>query len=367
MCTQSIGFAGGYITGGGHSPLMPLYGMAADQLLALDVVTADGRFVTATPDHNGDLFWALAGGGGGTFGVVTSVIVKAHPKIPVTTSMISFGSSDTVSVDAFWEGVQAYWDNFQPYIDAKTYSYFWITNFSGRYNFAVAPFYAPHHTVDEVSKLLKPWFDRLRELSIPFEANTTYHETFLSSYETAFGAQDWGVGTWSVVPGVRLLPRAIWEEDKRRDAVFDAIKSIAEAHGTVGGYHQHPNSPGEIQNSVNPHFRNEASFLVLGAKVAEDATPQELHEAGQTLTFDIIGLLRDLSPEGGAYANEADVNEPNWQESFWGHNYPRLLQLKKKFDPRGLFYVHHGVGSEQWEVRDSDTGVPTQNGRLCRV
>lgn len=366
MCTQSIGFAGGYITGGGHSPLMPLYGMAADQLLAIEVVTADGRFVTATPDHNGDLFWALAGGGGGTFGVVTSVIVKAHPKVSVTTSMISFGSSDAVSEEAFWNGVQAYWDSFLPYIEAKTYSYFWITNFSGKHNFAVTPFYAPDHTIDEFNKLLMPWFDRLRELGIPFEENTTYHETFLSSYKASFDNQNWGVGTYTSLPGVRLLPRAIWEDDKRRNATFNAVQNIVETHGTVGGYHQHPNSP-KIQNSVNSHFRDEASFLILGAMVPKDATPEELHEASQTLTFDMIGSLRELSPGGGAYANEADVNEQDWQESFWGDNYPRLLELKRKFDPRGLFYVHHGVGSEGWEVRDGDAGVQTQNGRLCRV
>ena len=150
--------------------------MAADQPLALEVVTADGRFITATPNHNEDLFWALAGGGGGTFGVVTSVIVKAHPKTAATTSMISFGTSATVSIDTFWEGVQAYWDNILPYIDAKTFSYFWITNSSGKYNFMMTPFYAPLHTVHEFNQLVKPWFDRLADLDISFEVNTTYHE-----------------------------------------------------------------------------------------------------------------------------------------------------------------------------------------------
>jgi FAD/FMN-containing dehydrogenase len=53
-----------------------LYGMGADQALAFEVVTADGRFVTADESSNSDLFWALRGGGGSTFGVVTSVIVR---------------------------------------------------------------------------------------------------------------------------------------------------------------------------------------------------------------------------------------------------------------------------------------------------
>jgi FAD/FMN-containing dehydrogenase len=58
------------VQGGGHSPLSTLHGMAADQLLNLEVVTADGRFVTANAKENADLFWALRGGGGSTYGYV---------------------------------------------------------------------------------------------------------------------------------------------------------------------------------------------------------------------------------------------------------------------------------------------------------
>ena len=53
--------------GGGHSPLSSLYGMAADQVLSMELVTPTGRFVTASRDHNSDLFWGLCGGGGGKF------------------------------------------------------------------------------------------------------------------------------------------------------------------------------------------------------------------------------------------------------------------------------------------------------------
>ena len=78
--------------------------------------------------------------------------------------------------------------------------------------------------------------------------------------------------------------------------------------------------------------------------------------------------LRDITPAGGAYGNEANVGEPNWQQAFWGSNYPRLLELKKKYDPTELFYVHHGVGSEGWVVQDKGiVGVQSTDGPLCRV
>jgi FAD/FMN-containing dehydrogenase len=54
--------------------------------------------------------------------------------------------------------------------------------------------------------------------------------------------------------------------------------------------------------------------------------------------------------EPGSYVSESSFFEPRWQQSFWGSNYPRLAAVKKKYDPDGLFFVHHGVGSEAWSA-----------------
>ena len=75
----SVSSCGGYSFGGGHSWTGPAYGMAADNALRFDVVLANGTAVTASACSNEDLFWALRGGGGGTFGVVTSCTYAAHP------------------------------------------------------------------------------------------------------------------------------------------------------------------------------------------------------------------------------------------------------------------------------------------------
>lgn len=64
--------------------------------------------------------------------------------------------------------------------------------------------------------------------------------------------------------------------------------------------------------------------------------------------------------------NEASVMEPNWQWAFFGENYPRLMSIKKKWDPWALFYATTAVGSEEWEVRDKGP-LKTQDGRLCRL
>jgi FAD/FMN-containing dehydrogenase len=60
--------------------------------------------------------------------------------------------------------------------------------------------------------------------------------------------------------------------------------------------------------------------------------------------------LRALVPEGGSYVSESNYFEKEWQQSYWGSNYPRLAEIKRKYDPDGLFFVHNGVGSEQWSA-----------------
>jgi hypothetical protein len=68
----------------------------------------------------------------------------------------------------------------------------------------------------------------------------------------------------------------------------------------------------------------------------------------ETLAF--VKVLQEAYPDSGAYFNEASVDEPGWQQSFWGHaNYARLLAAKLRVDPTGLFTCRNCVGSEQWD------------------
>lgn len=80
----NVGFIG-WLTGGGYGMLSQTYGMGADNLLEAYVVTPNGRSLLTNPCENSDMFFAIRGGGGGTYGVVTEVVVKAFPT-PKTTS-----------------------------------------------------------------------------------------------------------------------------------------------------------------------------------------------------------------------------------------------------------------------------------------
>jgi FAD/FMN-containing dehydrogenase len=61
-----------------------------------------------------------------------------------------------------------------------------------------------------------------------------------------------------------------------------------------------------------------------------------------------MDALRAVAPGAGSYVSESDYFLRDWSRRFWGPNYPRLLRAKRRYDPAGLFFVHHGVGSEDW-------------------
>lgn len=56
--------------------------------------------------------------------------------------------------------------------------------------------------------------------------------------------------------------------------------------------------------------------------------------------------MQKLAPDAGSYVAESDFFEAGWQQAHWGPNYPRLLSVKRRYDPAGLFFTHHGVGLE---------------------
>ncbi|EMD95578.1 hypothetical protein COCC4DRAFT_35376 [Bipolaris maydis ATCC 48331] len=367
----TVGVTGGYSAGGGHSPLMQLFGLGSDQVLALEVVLASGRFVTATPEVNSDLYWALLGGGGGTFGIVTSAIVKVHRQVPVTTSTWTIATSETVSGDKLWEAFRFYFDSMPAYNRAKTYSFFTILSVGpGAYMWSMGPFFATDKTVDEYEALIKPFYEKCASLGIEVKANTTYHERFYPAYQATFAPLDWVIGGAGGIAANRLVPSDNWKDSEIRNQTVAAIRYAVDNGAVVSMYHQRPvEQENKTLNSANPAFRNEESQMVVITPVANQ-TPAGWQATVEKLTNTVMPPLREITPKGGAYGNEADIAEPNWQQSFWGANYPRLVQIKRKYDAGMLFYVHHGVGTEGWAIDDGGIigkGVQSTNGPLCRV
>ena len=106
--------------------------------------------------------------------------------------------------------------------------------------------------------------------------------------------------------------------------------------------------------------------IITGVSVDPKSPVSEQLEKRSALTNGTMKRWRDITPGSGAYLNEADRLEPEWQKSFWGSNYERLAGIKKELDRRDVFWVDKGVGSEGWRVETFDGGV-SENGKLCKV
>jgi len=154
----------------------------------------------------------------------------------------------------------------------------------------------------------------------------------------------------------RLIPRRIFEHDdstsKFADILYDImianylslgegeITILGNAGGTVA-------SNAGIDAAVNPAWRNALWHLVVGLGVADNATVSDKATLLKSVSLR-MQMIRDITPESGAYVNEPDWNEPNWQQSFFGGNYPELRKIKDVYDPQGLFVCRQCVGSEDW-------------------
>jgi hypothetical protein len=113
----------------------------------------------------------------------------------------------------------------------------------------------------------------------------------------------------------------------------------------------------DIKSGLNPAWRDTIVHVIIVRFMSADMTFEEQEAVASNITEHDVPMLRSLEPgKMGAYGNEADADETDFQESFWGENYPRLRGIKRWRDPGDLFIVRKGVGSESWD----DNG-------LCRV
>lgn len=167
------------------------------------------------------------------------------------------------------------------------------------------------------------------------------------------------------------FPREIWTDPEGLNAILNAIRKVNELGNDVGGFAIAPRNPFDVDNAVSPAWRHALGYFNTGVLYPEDSSmTQQMAAAAAELQTTILDPWREVAPpskSGGSYLNEANPMEPHWQNDFWGDNYPRLLSIKRMYDPYGVFYATTAVGSEEWEVRTKAQGIQTQNGLLCRL
>lgn len=347
---SSIGLAGGYTQGGGHSILSSLYGLGADQVLEWEVVTAQGEHLIATPKQNQDLYWALSGGGGGTYGVVISLTIRTHPTDIVGGAELGFVAAG-IPNDTYW-GAISYWQILQEsLVDAGTTSLLLIAPFG----FHISPFNAPGASIKQTTELLAPFTDYLTAHNIPYSLNVT-SLPFLEHYQKYFGI-------WNPIAqftGGRLIPRSVVKNNNVgltsafRKIVEGSPFALAITSLNVG----HPTQKRPVAaNAVLPAWRD-ALFVVIILTAWNFTAPlSESFEQQNIITNVLEPALKAVTPGSGTYLNEGDFQNPDWKQDFYGSNYGALRAIKAKYDHDDLFYATTAVGSDAWSV--------ALDGRLC--
>ncbi|KAJ3045466.1 hypothetical protein HK097_001186 [Rhizophlyctis rosea] len=328
--------------------------MGSDHVLEFNVVTPDGKFVTANKKQNADLFWALRGGGGSTWGVATSVVVRAHKTVPVSTLSFTFSTTNN---DDFWSIIKAYMSTFNKFADAGCYSYVAIF-FPGTFFFNPGVF-CPNNTPAQLEAIFKPVYDQMAAVNVTADGkNLSHFDNFYDAWVHAFPKEP--VGGWTGQAASRLFPRENFANPSTNplfDKTVDAIRSVVEKYNFFIGFNQAPKNFLGEDTSVNPAWRKANLHAITTAQWTLNNTKAEVEKIRHDLTHVEMKKWRDVSPGSGAYLGESDINEIDFQYSFWGNNYDRLYSVKQKYDPAGVFYAATAVGSEDWHLDDA--------GRLC--
>lgn len=378
-CT-TVGVAG-LIQGGGFGSFSKTFGLAASGLLEAEIVTADGRIRVANAEQEPELFWALKGGGGGTFGVVTRLTLRTH-ELPTTLGAVLW-SVRAHSDDAFLRLVTRFVDHYADALFGPVWGE--QVRMRGDNRMDVQMLFTG---LDEAGARTA-W----KPLEAFIEDNPGDYSVVQPLTVLAVPAQHFwdpnairsnlpGIATFDQRPGSN--PRDFWwngntEEAgtfwrgfqsrwipatllmRERRASLSAAWFEASRHWSVTLHFNKglAGAPPEVIAAARDTAMNpEVTAACALAIIAEDG-PGTYGGAGIDVAEgrrdaarinQAAAVLARCAPRAGCYISECDFHVTGWQNAFWGPNWPRLSRAKERYDPEGLFFVHHGVGSERWST-----------------
>jgi FAD/FMN-containing dehydrogenase len=378
----TVGVAG-LIQSGGFGSFSKKYGMAAASLLEAEMVTADGVVRIANLWTNPDLFWAIKGGGGGSLGIVTKVTLRTY-ELPNF-----FGGISATIIAASPTAFRRLIAQFISFYKESLFNPGWgeIVTFRPNNTLAVNMVFQGFDQ-RQAENIWQPFFDWVRrspsELTIEsapmivsLPARNFWNVEYLKKMPDLISTDDrpgaavthmWWAGNQGEV-GFFLhgyesvwLPQSLLEregQERVADALFAASRhwrvSLHFNKGLAG-------APAEAltaakDTAMNPAVLDAFALAIVagGGPPAYPGLPGHKPDlaAARRDAVEIdksMDELRKIVPNAGSYVSESNFFERSWQQSFWGSNYPKLRDVKAKYDPNGLFFVHHGVGSEEWSA-----------------
>lgn len=381
-CT-TVGVAG-LIQGGGFGSYSKYFGLAAAGLLEAEVVTADGAILTVNAYQHPDLFWALKGGGGGTFAVVSQMTVRVHdlPEFCGRASLTVKASSDQAFALLLGRFVELYRKRlFNPHWGET------VTFTPG--NVLHITMHQIGLTEQEARQPWQPFLAWIARNSPLFTVQEPFHLVTLptrrawdpawdrQTHQNAFSTDPrpgsspnniWWTGDTGQVSFVLWAYDSLWlpatllqpdQQPKLVDTLLAASRQSAiTLHFNKGLAGAPPAVLREARDTAMNPAVCDAFALVITGQFQGPAYPGiRGHEPdiagarkGAATIQHTMKILRSAVPGGGSYISEASFFDPDYRLASWGPNYGRLARIKQRYDPDGLFFVHHGIGSEQWSA-----------------
>lgn len=299
--------------------------------------------------RNPDLFWALRGGGAGTFGIVTRATMRVFPDVPAVVAELSVQTSQ--SHRRYFHSLTVFFNVLQSLNREDIGGQLIINAVSEKhFDIKLKMFFLNQTKTPTVDHRMQPFVEEMRQI----EPHVTYESTHLPKLSMNY----------------RKVPDIHTDNDYGVIGTTVAISNdlFNSSHGpvrmaeTLTKINTHPgdllftsNLGGQVskngrlnETSMHPAWRNAAQLInfVRPVEPSIERTVEALHNLTEIHT----PLLYAIDPEFRlSYRNVGDPNEKDFRDVYWGHSYDRLLQVKQKWDRDGLLISKLGVGSEEWD------------------
>ena len=318
---------GGLTTGGGIGHLTRKYGLSIDNLLSVDMVLADGSFVTANAKQNQDLFWAVRGGGG-NFGVVTAFTFKLHPVDMVYGGPMLYHISETEDVMKWYRKLIK---------DAPDD----LTGFFAFLTVPPGPPFPEHLHLKKMCGIVWAYsgpLEKAEEIFKPIRAFKTPALDFVGPLP-----QPALQGMFDALypTGLQWYWRADFVKELSDKTISEHIKFGNALPTMLSSMHMYPvNGAASRVNSKDTawSYRDATWAMVIVGVDPDPANKEKI----TSWTKKYWEALHPYSA-GGAYVNFMMDEGEERIKATYGDNYGRLVTIKNKYDPNNLFRVNQNI------------------------
>lgn len=310
----------GLTLGGGFGKLGRRFGLACDNMLSVEVVTADGRILRASVDENPDLFWGLRGGGG-NFGIVTSFEYQLHE---IGTEVIAGG---VTFPEAQARDALRFYDQFARSAPDELSLDAALVTSAGERMFSVAVFYSG--ALDEAERVIAPLLEYARGKAVDQQLGRVPYLQVQSAGDAVF-------------PRGR---RYSWKAQFMRELTDDAIDALLDVYRRAPGgdallvLQQVGGAICRVPVSDTAYAGRDAAYDCFPIAIWDE---QSRDDANIGWVRDVWAALRPFST-GAVYVNNLGDEGQDRVKAAYGPNYRRLVELKNKYDPTNAFHLNQNI------------------------